>query len=67
MWQTKLGVTLVPLQWSLDLCDDLQTLGKTVECFTYPGQPHTLQGESDQFFIQRMIDFFDSQRLTTVR
>lgn len=52
----------VPLQWSLELCEDLQTLGKTVECFTYPGQPHTLQGEGDQLFIQRMIDFFDQQR-----
>jgi dipeptidyl aminopeptidase/acylaminoacyl peptidase len=51
----------VPLQWSLDLCEDLQTLGKPVECFTYPGQPHTFQGESDQLFIQRMIDFFDRQ------
>ena len=57
----------VPLQWSLDLCDDLQTLGKTVECFTYPGQPHTLQGDSDQLFIQRMIDFFGRQRLTADR
>ncbi|MCB0174709.1 MAG: prolyl oligopeptidase family serine peptidase [Anaerolineae bacterium] len=57
----------VPLQWSLDLCNDLQTLGKTVECFTYPGQPHTLQGDSDQLFIQRMIDFFGRQRLTADR
>jgi dienelactone hydrolase len=52
----------VPLQWSLDLCERLQALGKTVECFTYAGQPHTFQGEGDQQFIQRMIDFFDQQR-----
>ncbi|MCB0195640.1 MAG: prolyl oligopeptidase family serine peptidase [Anaerolineae bacterium] len=52
----------VPLQWSLDLCDDLQTLGKAVQCFTYPGQPHTLNGDSDQLFMQRMIAFFDGLR-----
>lgn len=52
----------VPLQWSLDLCEDLQTLGKAVECFTYPGQPHTFYGESDQLFMQRIIEFFDRQK-----
>jgi dipeptidyl aminopeptidase/acylaminoacyl peptidase len=51
----------VPLQWSLDLCQALQNLAKPVECFTYPGQPHTFQGEADQLFIQRMIDFFDRE------
>ncbi len=50
-----------PLAWSTDLCQRLQTLQKTVECFTYPGQPHTFQGEQDQLFIQRVIDFFDRQ------
>jgi dienelactone hydrolase len=52
----------VPLQWSLDLCQRLQNLAKPVECFTYPGQPHTFQGEGDQQFIQRMIDFFNRTR-----
>lgn len=51
----------VPLEWSVDLCERLETLGKPVECFTYPGQPHTFQGEGDQLFMQRMIDFFDEQ------
>lgn len=49
----------VPLEWSLDLCQRLQELGKTVECFTYPGQPHTFYGDSEQLLIRRMIDFFD--------
>jgi dipeptidyl aminopeptidase/acylaminoacyl peptidase len=53
----------VPLQWSLDLCQRLQDLNKTVECFTYPGQPHTFQGEADQLLIQRVIDFFNRQRV----
>jgi dipeptidyl aminopeptidase/acylaminoacyl peptidase len=50
---------VVPLEWSQDLCQRLQALEKPVECFTYPGQPHTFQGEGDQRFIQRVIAFFD--------
>jgi dienelactone hydrolase len=46
-----------PLEWSLDLCERLQELQKGVECFTYPGQPHTFQDDGDELFIQRMIDF----------
>jgi dipeptidyl aminopeptidase/acylaminoacyl peptidase len=51
-----------PLKWSLDLCDRLAELDKPVECFTYPGQPHTFQGEGDQLFIQRAIEFFERIR-----
>ncbi len=50
---------LVPLAWSLDLCERLRTLGKEVECYTYDGQPHTFEGDGNERFIQRMIDFFD--------
>lgn len=52
----------VPLEWSLELCSQLQALNKVVECFTYPGQPHTFQGENDQLFMERMIDFFNRIR-----
>lgn len=52
----------VPLDWSLELCDQLQALNKVVECFTYSGQPHTFQGEGDQLFIQRIIEFFNRTR-----
>jgi dipeptidyl aminopeptidase/acylaminoacyl peptidase len=48
----------VPPAWSLELCQRLQELGKSVECFTYEGQPHTFYGDSDQLFIQRTIEFF---------
>jgi dipeptidyl aminopeptidase/acylaminoacyl peptidase len=48
----------VPLAWSLDLCQRLEALEKQVECFTYPEQPHTFQGDGDLLFIQRTIDFF---------
>jgi dipeptidyl aminopeptidase/acylaminoacyl peptidase len=51
----------VPLTWSLDLCDRLLKLDKTVECFTYPGEPHTFYGDGDVLFVQRVIDFFNRQ------
>jgi len=50
---------VVPLAWSLDLCERLQELGKTVECFTYSGLPHTFRGEGDLLFMQRVADFLD--------
>ncbi len=49
----------VPPAWSADTCQRLQALGKQVECFTYPGQPHTFTGEGNALFIQRTIDFFN--------
>jgi dipeptidyl aminopeptidase/acylaminoacyl peptidase len=49
----------VPLAWSLDLCRRLRDIGKSVECFTYPDQPHTFHGEGDDLFMQRMIGFYD--------
>jgi dipeptidyl aminopeptidase/acylaminoacyl peptidase len=51
---------LVPPAWSADLCARLTALGKSVECFTYPGEPHTFYGDGDQLFIQRTIAFFDA-------
>jgi dipeptidyl aminopeptidase/acylaminoacyl peptidase len=48
----------VPLGWSLDLCHKLQALEKQVECYTYPGQPHTFIGDGDLLFMQRMLEFF---------
>ncbi len=49
----------VPLEWSADLCQRLNALGKSVECFAYEGQPHTFTGEGDRLFVQRTIDFFN--------
>jgi uncharacterized protein len=48
----------VPLAWSVDLCEQLQALAKPVECFFYPGGPHTFSGQTDVLFIQRTVDFF---------
>ena len=49
----------VPLEWSQELCRLLQEMGKTVECFTYAGQPHTFVGEGDTLFIERIVEFYD--------
>jgi dienelactone hydrolase len=51
--------SIVPstLTEALDL--KLRNMGKQVEYFTYPGQPHTLFGQNDALFIQRMIAFYD--------
>jgi len=48
----------VPPEWSDDLCARLVALNKPVECFSYPGQPHTFVGEADALLIQRAVDFF---------
>jgi dipeptidyl aminopeptidase/acylaminoacyl peptidase len=49
----------VPPAWSDDLCERLKSLSVTVECYTYPDQPHTFQGEGSELFILRVVDFYD--------
>jgi dipeptidyl aminopeptidase/acylaminoacyl peptidase len=51
----------VPPEWSADLCDRLQALNKTVECFVYEGQPHTFGGDGDRLFMQRVAEFFERE------
>jgi len=48
----------VPPAWSDDLCQRLQDLNKPVECYSYPGQPHTFTGDGDRLFIQRVQEFW---------
>ena len=50
---------VVPIQWSRDLCETLENLGKEVICREYPDQPHTLKNSADLEFIKEMIAFFD--------
>lgn len=50
---------VVPLEWSVELCGLLQQAGKIVECFTYPGAPHSFHDEVDRLFQQRVLDFFE--------
>ncbi len=55
---------LVPLLWSQTTCEQLQSLGKDVECQYYENMPHTFYGQGDQEFVQNMIQFFN-QKLKT--
>lgn len=50
---------LVPVQWSVTTCEQLNALGKNVECWYYDGMPHTFVGEGNLLFITRTIEFFD--------
>lgn len=49
---------VVPPAWSTELCAQLQSLGKPVECFSYHNMPHTFYGSLDELLIQRSIEFF---------
>ena len=49
----------VPLDWSVQTCDQLTSLGKSVECVYYQDMPHTFYGAGDEEFIQNTVQFFN--------
>jgi dienelactone hydrolase len=49
----------VPPAWTADLYERLQGLGKTVEYYNYPGQPHTFVGDGHTLLLQRALAFFE--------
>ena len=51
--------TVVPVEWSQDLCTRLEDLGKDLQCDYYPNQPHTFQNSGDTQLIARTRAFFD--------
>ena len=53
------GDQLVPLEWSVQTCDQLTALGKNVECVYYENLPHTFYGAGEEEFIQNTIRFFN--------
>lgn len=48
----------VPVAFSQNLFDTLQSLGKTVELYTYPGDDHNISGHVGEA-MQRSLDFFN--------
>ena len=50
---------VVPIEFSEKLYTKMQETGRPVEYFTYPGQPHTFQGEGWELAIERVRAFFD--------
>lgn len=55
---------LVPMEWSVTTCGQLQALGKDVTCQYYENMPHTFNGSGDEQFIQNTIDFFNAKLKT---
>lgn len=49
---------VVPRKWPEDVYNGLKAAGKNVEWFEYPGQPHSLTGQSNQTYLQRMVEFY---------
>lgn len=49
----------VPPRFSARLARELRAAGKEVDYFTYPGQAHWFNGQSNALFLQRMVEFFD--------
>ena len=50
---------IVPIQWSIDLANELTALGKTATLYTYPGEGHVFAGWGWQLFMSRTLSFFD--------
>lgn len=50
----------VPIQWSVDLADRLNALGKVATLYTYPGEGHVFAGWGWQLFMYRTLTFFDN-------
>lgn len=49
----------VPIEFSKNLYDNLQKLGKTVEYYNYPGGDHNIASPNFELAMQRSITFFD--------
>jgi dipeptidyl aminopeptidase/acylaminoacyl peptidase len=56
-----MGDELVPVDWSVTTCGQLQALAKNVECTYYENMPHTFYGQGDEEFIQNMLEFFNQK------
>jgi dienelactone hydrolase len=50
---------VVPIAFSEKLYKKMQEVGRPVEYFTYPGQPHTFQGEGWEQAMEQVLAFFD--------
>ncbi len=53
------GDDIVPIQWSVDLAESLNGLGKSASLYTYPGEGHVFAGWNWQLFMARTIAFFN--------
>ena len=51
--------SVLPVDWSRDLADQLENRGKTVEYYEYPGAEHTFIGDDYHLMLDRTLEFFD--------
>ena len=51
--------SVVPVEWSRQTCEQLKSLGKTVNCYFYEGADHSFSGQHGQKLQSRMNNFFD--------
>lgn len=51
--------TVVPVEWSRQTCEQLKSLGKTVNCYFYEAADHSFSGKAGQKLQSRMNYFFD--------
>jgi dipeptidyl aminopeptidase/acylaminoacyl peptidase len=50
---------LVPVQWSMQTCQEFKAVGRQVECHYYQGMPHTFHGQGEKEFMEYTRQFFD--------
>jgi dienelactone hydrolase len=50
--------SVIPVKWSQNTCQQLQTLGKTVNCYYYEDQEHNFAGNGGLKLKMRMTNFF---------
>jgi uncharacterized protein len=50
--------SVIPLSWSQNTCQQLKTLGKTVNCYYYEGMEHIFDGNGGLKLKLRMSNFF---------
>ncbi len=49
----------VPIQWSVDLAEALNSQGKSATLYTYPGEGHVFAGWNWDLFMARTVAFYD--------
>lgn len=51
---------IVPKEWFAIVCQQFHDLGKASTCYAYPEQGHIFEGEADQLFRSRVLNFLQT-------
>ena len=52
--------SVIPVEWSRQTCEQLKSLGKTVNCYFYEDADHSFSGQHGQKLQSRMLNFFSA-------